>query len=88
MRPLPLLEQDGLASTPARYQPYSLDYSLKESQNQINLHNDNRARWSVSKEPTPYSLLTIFDDDGRGRRDENSSELRRDLLLTCQLSPS
>jgi hypothetical protein len=88
IRPLPLLEQDGLASTPARCQPYSLNYSLEESQNQINLHDDDGARWSASKEPAPHSLSTIYGDDGRGRRDENTSELGRDLLLTCQLSPS
>jgi hypothetical protein len=88
LRPIPPLEQEGLASTPAQYHPHSRHSSLGASQEQINLRNDDGARRSAFEEPAPRSLSTTFGEDGKGRRDGNISELGKDSLLTFQPSTS
>jgi len=85
---IPPLEQEGLASTPAQYQPHSRHSSLGASQDQINLRNDNGARRSAFEEPAPHSLSPTFGEDNGGRMDGNVSELGTDSLLTLQPSTS
>jgi hypothetical protein len=81
---IPLLKQEGLASTsiPAQGQPYSLHYSLRPLQDQINQHSNNRTIQCTLEEPGPYSLSALLDENSRGDSKEKTvSKLEKDLLL-------
>jgi len=77
-----------LAGPPQVWDQFLPDSALRASRNQINLQGADGTEWSAPKEPAPHSLLIILDEDGGGRRDENSSEFGKDSLLTYKLSPS
>ncbi|KAH7342186.1 hypothetical protein BKA65DRAFT_478089 [Rhexocercosporidium sp. MPI-PUGE-AT-0058] len=84
LHPLPSLEHEGLASTPAQDQPHSRRHSLGLSQDQTNPHGDNRTTRSASEEPAPQSLLTTLDEDGGGGSEGNVSDLKRDMQLAFE----
>jgi len=87
LRPIPLLEQEGLASTPtlAQFQPNSYHYPPGSSHDQINQHGNNGTTGGTLDEPAPHSLLTSLDENGGGgSKEENVSELDENLLLAFE----
>lgn len=73
-RPIPLLEQEGLASTPTlvQEQPHSRHHSPRPSQDQIN-QLDNGTTQNKSEEPEHHSLPTTLDESGGGGNTEKLS---------------
>lgn len=84
LHPLPSLDHDGLASTPAEGQPPSRRHSLGVSQDQTKPHGDNRTTRSASDESAAQSLIVTFDQDGEGESEENVSDLERDMQLAFE----
>ena len=82
--PLPPLDHEGLASTPAQDQPHSRRHSLGVSQDQTKPYGDNRTTRSASEESAAESLHTTLDEDDRGESEENVSDLDRDMQLAFE----
>jgi hypothetical protein len=81
-RPLPPLEQEGLASTPmlAQDQPHSLHHSPILSPDQTNqLGNDGTTRGALN-EPAPYSLPNPLGWSSGVEKEKTVSELETDSL--------
>lgn len=72
LHPLPLLDHEGLESTPTQDQPPSRRHSLGVSQDQSKPHGDNRTTRSASEESAAQSLIITLDQDGGGGREETS----------------
>jgi hypothetical protein len=83
--PILPLEQEGSASTPTLAQDYYYPphYSPRPSRHQIGYDSDGNTQ-RTSEEPARHSLPTTVDEDRGGRRDENTSELGKDFLLTLE----
>ena len=83
LEPIPLLEQDGLASTPtlAQGQPHPHQYPPGSSRDQIKQHGDDGTTEGVLDKPTLYSQLTPLDRNNGGGGNENVSEFDTDMLL-------
>jgi hypothetical protein len=82
--PFPLLEQEGLAPTLAQGQPHSRYHSPGPSHKQIGQYDDGGNTQCTSEELRPHTLSKPLDKDSRGRREENISELERDILLAFE----
>jgi len=84
LHPLPPLDHEGLASTPAQDQPPSCPHSLGVSQDQTKPHGDNRTTRRASGESAAQSPITTMDQDGGGESEENASDLERDMQLALE----
>ena len=84
LHPLPPLEQEGLASTPAQAQPHSRRRSPKSSQDQTSPHGDDGTTRSASEEPARQPLPTLLEKDGEGGSGGNASGLERDMQLAFE----
>ena len=84
LHPLPPLEQEGLASTPAQAQPHSRRRSPKSSQDQTSPHDDDGTTRSASEEPARQPLPTLLEKDGDGVSGGNASGLERDMQLAFE----
>ncbi|KAH7363929.1 hypothetical protein BKA65DRAFT_124992 [Rhexocercosporidium sp. MPI-PUGE-AT-0058] len=82
--PLPSLDYEGLASTPAYGQPPSRRHSPRVSQDQTKPYGDNRTTRSASGESAALSLIITLDQDGGGESEENVSDLERDMQLAFE----
>jgi hypothetical protein len=82
-RPIPLLEQEGLASTPALAQPHSHHDPPGSSQDQISQYDDDGIG-GAPDEPAPPTLPQPLGESGGGGSDENASELERDMQLAFE----
>jgi len=82
-RPIPPLEQEGLASTPALAQPHSHHDPPGSSQDQISQH-DNDGIGGAPDEPAPPTLPQPLGESGGGGSNENASELKRDMQLAFE----
>ncbi|CZR65297.1 uncharacterized protein PAC_15197 [Phialocephala subalpina] len=80
LRPIPPLEQEGLASTPAQGQPHFHHHPPGPSHGRINQHSDDRITRSALNVPVSYTLPQPLDENGGGN-DENTTELGRDMQL-------
>lgn len=79
LRPIPPLEQEGLASTPALAQPHFHHHPRGSSQDQVNRHSDG-GMGGAPDEPAPHTLPQPLDEN-RGGSNENTTELGRDIQL-------
>jgi len=84
LRPFPLLEQEGLASTLAQGQPHSRYHPPGPSHEQIGQYDDDRNTQCTLEELKPHTLPKPLDEDGGRGREENISELERDMLLAFE----
>lgn len=84
LRPIPPLEQEGLASTPMQGQPYSYYHPPGSSQDQISQYGDSGTTGGVLDEAAPHTLPQPLGENGRGGSDENASELEKDMLLAFE----
>ena len=75
LHPLPLLEQDALAFTPAQHQLYSRHHSTgRPLQDQSNLYTDNGTRQSIPEE-------AALQKDGGGDSEGSIFPPKRDMEL-------
>ncbi|KAH6700701.1 hypothetical protein BKA61DRAFT_208150 [Leptodontidium sp. MPI-SDFR-AT-0119] len=84
LHPLPSLDHEGLASTPAQDQPPSRRHSLGVSQDQTKPHGHNRTTRSASEESAAQSLIITLDEDGGAESEENVSDHERDMQLAFE----
>jgi len=82
LHPLPPLDHEGLASTPAQGQPPSRCPSPRVSQDQTMPHGDNRTTRIASEESA--AQIIALDQDSVGESGENVSDLERDIQLAFQ----
>jgi hypothetical protein len=80
--PIPPLEQEGLASTPALAQPHPHHDPPGPSQDQISQHDDGMG--GAPDEPAPLTLPQPLSENGGGGSNESASELERDLQLASE----
>jgi hypothetical protein len=82
LRPISLLEQEGLASTPVLAQPHPHHDPPGSSQGQISQHGVG-----IGGAPDEAALPTLpqsLSENGGGGSDENASELGRDMQLVVE----
>jgi hypothetical protein len=88
LRPIPPLEQEGLASAPD--QPHSRYHSPRPSLDPINQHDDSdsddndETMRGTSDEPVSHVLLQPLDENGEGGSNENASKLERNMQLAFE----
>jgi hypothetical protein len=82
LRPIPPLEQEGLASTPVRAQPRFHHHPPRSSQDRINQRDDGMG--GAPDQPALHTLPQPLGENGGGRGDENASELERDKQLASE----
>jgi hypothetical protein len=89
LRPISLLEQEGLASTPD--QPHSCYHSPRPSLDPINQHdnsdgdNNNETMRGTSDEPASHIIiLQPLDENSEGGNDKNASKLEISMQLAFE----
>ncbi|TVY93988.1 hypothetical protein LAWI1_G003141 [Lachnellula willkommii] len=80
-RPIPLLEQEDLASMPD--QSHSRYHSPGVSHGLINQHDNGKTMRSISDEPASYTLLPSLAENS-GESNENAFELERSMQLAFE----
>jgi hypothetical protein len=86
LRPIPPLEQRGLASTqstPAQDPPRSL-HSHGSSQDRINLYDNDRVTCVISEELATYTPPESENENGERWSDDNVAELEKELQRSLE----
>jgi hypothetical protein len=65
-------------------QPHSRYHSPGPSHKRISQYDDDGNTQCTSEEPRPHTLPKLLDKDSRGEREENVSELEKDMLLAFE----